>query len=127
MPGVREALGRLRGVRYIEWVLLAVAAAAAVLLLSGQETVGGAARTDLEARMESVLSCVAGAGRVRVLVGEGASAPVFGQADAAAGVVVVAEGAEDLRVALELERAVRALLGVGAGQIEILDMREETS
>lgn len=124
MAGLREALDRLRGARYIEWILLAMAAAAAVLLLTGSPRGGEAGRTELEARMESVLSCVHGAGKVRVLVHSGETTAAFAQA-AEPGVVVVAEGAEDIRVALELERAVRALLGVSAGQIEILDMGED--
>lgn len=127
MPGLREAFGRLRGVRYIEWILLALAAAAAAIMLTGRSSSPEAERTELEIRMESVLSCVEGAGKVRVLVSSGDTAAVFSQAEERrTGVVVVAEGAENIRVALELERAVQALLGVNADQIEILDMKEES-
>ena len=126
MPGVRGAIQRLKSVRYIEWVLLAMAAAAAALLLTGRAPEENAGKTALEERMESVLSCVEGAGSVRVLVHSDEAAAAFSQgAERASGVVVVAEGAGNLRVAMELEAAVQALLGVDAGQIEILPMKGE--
>ena len=40
------------------------------------------------------------------------------------GVVVVAEGAGDLTVKMELQQAVQALLGVEAQQVEILGMEK---
>ena len=115
---VRRMLERLRGVRHIEWLALIMILAAVVLTAGGAES-GGTEATALERRMESVLSCVAGAGRVRVLVNEG------DRADAPSGVLVVAEGAGDVRVRLELQQAVQALLGVETAQIEVLVMKED--
>ena len=113
-----RALARLRGARRIEWMALLAALAAAVLLLTGahEERTQPAS---LERRMEAVLSMVEGAGRVRVLV----NSPETG--GAVSGAVVVAEGAADLRVRLELEQAVRTLLGVESERVEILIMRED--
>lgn len=122
MSFIRRALDRLRGVKHIGWVLLA-ASLAALVLAGGGETGLNTGATGLERRMESVLSCVEGAGRVRVLVNGGGQeeTPRSGQG----GVVVVAEGAGELRVRMELERAVTALLGVESSQIEILGMKGE--
>ncbi len=38
------------------------------------------------------------------------------------GVLVIAEGADDLRVRLELERAVQTVLGLDANQVEVFEM-----
>lgn len=110
---LRRALTMLRGARRIEWIVLLAALAAAVLLLTGAKE-DGAQPVSLERRMEAALSMVEGAGRVRVLVNEGAST----------GVLVVAEGADDLRVRLSLEQAVRTLMGIEADRVEILVMKE---
>jgi len=127
MSVVRQALDRLRGARHIGWLALAAALAALTLLATGGEA-GFSGATELERRMESVLSCVEGAGRVRVLVSGDEAVPAgsFGQTRSA-GVLVVAEGARDLRVKMELQQAVMALLGVDASQIEILGMKGEDS
>ena len=104
MSALRQALDRLRGARHIEWILLAVALAAAVLLLTDSPDEISDESTALERRMESVLSCIQGAGEVRVLVNSGEAASAFASSDSSVtGVLVVAEGAGNLRVALELQ------------------------
>lgn len=125
MPGVRQAIDRLRGVRHIEWALIAAALAAMLLVMGNPQEAAETSGSGLEQRMESVLSCIRGAGEVRVLVNRSEAAEVFASSAApVTGVLVVAEGAGDMRVAIELQQAVQALLGVEAGQIEILVMRE---
>lgn len=124
MSLIRQAAEKLRGARHIEWVLLAGLLAAFFLMTGGAEQTNQS--TALEKRMENVLSMIEGAGRVRVLVNEAAAA-FSGSDGQAAGVLVVAEGAGDMRVKMELQRAVQALLDVEAEQIEILTMKEEGS
>ena len=100
--GLRE---RLRGARGLEWLLLLVAVCVAALALTrGGGDSGAAQPTELEARLERVLSAVEGAGEVRAMVAE--------EGGAVAGVVIVAAGAEDVGVRLSLMQAARALLGV---------------
>ena len=111
MSGIRQAFERLRGVRHIEWVMLCIACAAVLILMGGEEC----GSTQLEMRMENVLGCMEGVGDVRVLVNEGAGGSVVG-------VVIVAQGAKDLRVVLALEQAVQALMDIDAAQIEVLSM-----
>ena len=74
--------------------------------------------------LEAVLSAVRGAGRVRVLVssGEGDSQAFAQDPQLVRGVVIVADGADDVRVALELTGAAQALLGVDADKIQVLKM-----
>ena len=128
MGTMRRAMERLRAVRHIEWALLALLAAAALMLLSSSSPDGTGQGNELERRMEAVLECVRGAGEVRVLVnGTENSDPFSGQGDRAViGVLVVAEGAENLNVSMALGRAVQTLLGIEADQIEILEMKENS-
>ena len=109
-------LEKLKGLRRPELLLAAVALAACALLLGGR-VAGG--ETSLEARMARVLSQMEGAGRVSVLLNRGSDERVTGA-------VIVAEGADNLRVMLELQRAAKALLGLELEDIEVLD-REEAS
>ena len=126
MSVIRQAAARLRGARHIEWVLLAAVLAALLLVTADAPGADLYESTSLERRMENVLSCIEGAGKVRVRVHSEDAAAAFAPQDGqAAGVLVVAEGAGNLRVNMELQRAVQALLGVEAEQIEILTMKED--
>ena len=103
----------LKGLRFGE-ALLAVAVLAACVLLWSRS----AGSTGLEGRMERVLSQVEGAGRVRVLLnGVQDDSPVTGA-------VIVAEGADSVRVLLELQRAAATLLNLDLNQVEVLNMGE---
>ena len=107
----------MKGLRYGEILLAAAVLAACALLLSRWGGDGGS----LEKRMEAVLSQVEGAGRVRVLLSrESEGGP-------ATGAVIVAEGARSARVLLELQQAVKALLGLPLESIEVLGMKEAAS
>lgn len=99
-------------------LLLGMAALVACALLLGGRSSGG--ETALEARMARVLSQVDGAGQVSVLLNRAADG------ETVTGAVIVAEGADDLRVLLALQRAAKALLGLDLDAIEVLD-REEAS
>jgi hypothetical protein len=114
----------LKGAKRMEWILLLAVAAALILVMTSRSAPEGG-RTTLEARMEAVLSQVQGAGRVRVLVSEGeGDAQAFSQENlqSVRGVVIVADGADDIRVALELSAAARALTGVDAERIQVQKM-----
>ena len=112
--GLRE---KLRGARGLEWLLLLIAACVAALVLTRGGSDAGAQPTELEARLERVLSAVEGAGEVRAMVSE--------QNGEIAGVVIVAAGAEDVGVRLSLMQAARALLDVELDQIEVIQMRRD--
>ena len=119
---------RLRGIRGLEWLaFLAVLSLLGLAWLNSGTLVASDARTDLEKRMEAVLSRIEGAGAVRVLVTERKGKTAFLSDDPEdaqiVGVLVVAEGAEDLRVRLALLQAVQALLPVEAEKIEIAAMQ----
>jgi len=113
----------IKGAKRMEWIILVAVCAALILLFASQSAPEGQ-KTALEARMEAVLSAVRGAGRVRVLVAGEGDSQAFAQQDAQAvrGVVIVADGADDVRVALELAAAAQALLGVDADKIQVLKM-----
>lgn len=71
-------------------------------------------------QLETVLSSIEGAGKVRVLTSKEAIAD---GAEKITGVIVVAEGAEDIKVRMELIRAVSRALNVDANAIEIFAMK----
>lgn len=66
-------------------------------------------KTDSEARLETVLTEISGAGRVSVLYSD-------------EGVAVVCEGAESARVRLDIVNAVSAYTGFGSDRIKVLSM-----
>ena len=99
----------LRGARRIEfWICAAAVCALLAIALGGTDS----GSDGVEARMERVLSRIEGAGRVTVMLSGAEGAPE--------GAVVAAGGAGDVRVMLELQRAVRALTGLELEKIEIV-------
>ncbi len=139
LNGFRDKAKRIKG---IEWAMLLIALglAGSLLLSPGATGVFGGAQPSataapdaLEARLSRVLSSVEGAGRVEVAVFYQKAAPASatwldgGQSAATeggdpAGVIVVAEGADDISVRLELARAVQTLLRLDADAVEIFKM-----
>lgn len=93
-----------------KYLLLLLLAGLALLLWptggGGQEQAG---RTEPEARLETVLGEISGAGRVSVLYSD-------------EGVAVVCEGAESARVRLDIVNAVSAYTGFGSDRIKVLGM-----
>ena len=106
----------LRGARKVEYLVLVLLIALAVLFWAQNSAPQSATSTELERRMESTLSQVSGAGNVRVMITQGEEGNVTG-------VLIVAEGADDMSVYLALSDAVQTLLGVDAKSIEIARMR----
>ena len=97
------------------WLVLALAGCVLFCLLLGpiEPT---SARTDEETRLARVLSAMDGAGNVEVAV--------FYQEEAAlpCGAVIVAQGADDVSVRLQLTRAACTLLGLEASQVEVFKL-----
>lgn len=72
---------------------------------------------DLEDRLCAVLSTIEGVGQVRVLIHEETDGGVVG-------VLVVAEGAQELSVRTELMRAAMTALDVPASSVEVFAMQQ---
>jgi len=106
----------LRGARKVEYLALILLVALAALFWAQNSATDSGASTELELRMESTLSRVAGAGDVKVMIAQAEDGQVTG-------VLIVAEGADDMGVYLALAGAARTLLGVDASEIEIARMR----
>lgn len=98
------------------WLLLALAASALMCLMLGAAESTAPVQTDEEARLSRVLSAMAGAGSVEVAV--------FYQDETAdpCGAVIVAQGADDVGVRLQLTRAVCTLLGLEASQVDVFKL-----
>ena len=105
---------RLRGARRIE--LFAALALAALLALALIGSGGGdppLEKTELELRVEGILSTLDGVGEVSAMITQEADGSVRGA-------LIVAKDLEDMGVYLRLQRAVAALLEVEADRIEII-------
>ncbi len=131
---VRALWAKLRGIRHLEWILLMVlvGVAGSIFMQASGAPRAGAGQTALENRLSQVLSAVEGAGRVEVIIHmaipESAAVQVgaFGEPaqgkaeERPGGVIVVAEGADQLSVRLALARAVQTLLDLPASAVEVL-------
>ncbi len=109
------------------WVALAVLLAACMLAAFRGGGEGATSASSQEKRIAEVLSAMAGAGRVEVaLFYETEEVAAFGSSGKSrpTGAVVVAQGAGDLRVRLELIRAVRTLLGLPEAAVDVFVMEE---
>lgn len=104
---------KLKSIKHIE-IIVAIAFAVIVLLIysSSTETRTSSTQTDLETRLECVLSDIDGAGNVSVLINS--------NNDQIDGVIVVCSGADDIGVKLNILRAVETVLKIPTSQIEIL-------
>lgn len=104
---------RLRGARRIEWFAALALAALLALALPRGVNAPYAPKTELEERMEDILSRMEGVGPVSVMITEDEDGGVKG-------VLIVARELEDLATYLRLQRAVAALLEVETDRIEIV-------
>ena len=108
------------------WIMAAAAAVLLALMLAGTDS--GSTATQEEQRIAQVLSAMAGAGRVEVaLYYAQQETDVFASSAASAptGALVVAEGADDMAVRLNLIRAVRTLLGLPENAVDVFVMEGE--
>ena len=110
---MKALINHLKAARHIEFfAALIVLALIAMLFLNAQDTPTESA-SPLEQRLERLLSSMDGAGRVRVMVTEGDDGHI-------AGVVVVAEGLDSVRTALEMQSAVKTLLDIDTSRVQII-------
>ncbi|MBE5804529.1 MAG: hypothetical protein E7316_08470 [Clostridiales bacterium] len=95
------------------WLLLALAGCILLCLMLSLLEAPSTTQTAEEARLARVLSCMAGAGEVEVAV--------FYQEESAipCGAVIVAQGADDVGVRLQITRAVCTLLGLETSQVNV--------
>ena len=101
------------------WLAIALAVAALAAGLSGSAQNA----TQEEKRIAEVLSAIAGAGKVEVaLFYDQASG--YGAQGSPTGAVVVAEGAEEIAVRLNLIRAVRTLLNLPETAVDVFVMED---
>lgn len=105
---------RLRGARRIElFAALALAALIALLLLKGGSSGSEVEKTELESRVERILSRMEGVGEVSAMITED-------EAGGVRGALIVAGELDEVGVYLRLQRAVAALLEVEVDKIEII-------
>ena len=120
---MKKWLDAVKGMKGGVWLLLIAACAAALLLPAASQD--KAAMTEEEQRYNATLSRIAGAGEVRLSIFYAQSPSSFGSGSRQpAGAVIVAQGAGDVAVRLNLTRAAEALLGLDPGAVEVFEMEE---
>ncbi len=120
---MKKWLEAVKGMKGGVWLLLIGACALALLLPSSSP--GKTGMTEEEQRYSATLSRIAGAGEVRLSIAYASPASAFGvAARQPTGAVIVARGAGNVAVRLELLRAAEALLGLGPGEVEVFAMEE---
>ena len=95
--------------------IIAIVAAICLIALSAVDknptaVEAASGESALEARLGVILSSIDGVGDAKAMI------------NADEGVLVVARGADDIAVRLEIIRAVKALLGIDSDRIEVLAM-----
>ncbi len=107
---------KFKSIKHIE-IIIAVIFAVIVLLIylssvNPVKRTQSSASTNLEMRLESILSDIEGAGNVSVLINN-----TDNQID---GVIIVASGADNVFVKMNILKAVETVLKIPTAQIEIL-------
>ena len=122
---MKSWLDRLKTMKNWPW-LLALLCCAAALLLFPQGSGKPAGMTEEEQRVSATLSKIAGAGDVRVSIYYAQEASAFGGGSRTpVGAVIVAQGAGDIAVRLNLLRAAETLLGLDASRVDVFLMEEK--
>lgn len=109
-------------------LVVMVALAIGLCLLLPRETgVQSGASSEEEARLAAVLSTMEGVGQVEVVIRWNETAATMAQSGSRSplGVVVVAQGAENIGVRLRLTRAVMTLLDLPPDAVEVFAMEQE--
>jgi len=103
----------LHSARRIElFIMAALIAVAGLMCMRGLE---GSSGTGIEKRLEDALGYIEGVGDVEVVVNEDGSGGIVG-------VLVVAQGASDMRTYIAIQNSVMTLLGTDISMIEIVEM-----
>ena len=120
---MKDVLSRLRAALTPQAVVLLAAALLLCWLAAASQRTGA---LPLETRLARTLSCMEGAGRVEVTIRTrevASSGGVFGTSvseSVPCGAVVVAQGAQDPLVEMELRQAVCALLALPASSVSVV-------
>lgn len=110
---MRRFLERLRAARYVEiGVLLVALALLGLALATAALPAGDAGATDMERRLCRLLEGIDGVGRVRVMIAEDGG-----------GAVIVASQLDDVRTALQVQLAAKALLDIDLDRICVIGRR----
>ena len=107
---MKKFIEELKGARGIEWFLAALTFALLLLMLWTGDHQSTAAKTAQEQRLTAILKRIDGVGKLEIMISD----------EPQGGILVVAEGAEDLEVCLRLQYALQTVVGIESNRIEII-------
>jgi len=110
MP-MKRFLEEIKGAKKLEWFLLAAAISILLLACLGKNDSSSALRSESEKRLISALNRIEGIGRADALISS---------EDGYTRVLVIAEGVDDMNVYLNIQHAVRTIVGIELSNIEIV-------
>ena len=124
---MKNWLEKIKDWKWSVWALALLLCAGAYLLSTLPLASPAAPMTEEEKRLSATLSRIAGAGEVRLSIYYAQTASAFGGSGqkTPVGAVIVARGAGDVAVRLNLLRAAETLLGLSASQVEVFPMEED--
>lgn len=121
---MKELLAGLKKIKGVQALVLLMFLCVLGALALGDMDDTQVQKTALEARLESVLSKIQGAGQVSVVIYTASETSAFSSAASSApcGAVIVAQGAGDISVRLRLLSATQTLLSLPASSISVYEM-----
>jgi len=119
---MKEAMEKIRGMKGGIFLIILCLCALLCLLAPLDGGKGGEDMTDEERRISRALSAIAGAGECRIILHYAGDDYSFGGKSAPAGAMILARGARDIGVRLQLMQAAEALLGLPPERVEIFPM-----
>ena len=98
----------------------ALALAVCVVLIWGGGGTKSEGAEDVESRLEEALGFIDGAGKTKVML------TYSEDGETVIGAIVIAEGARDIAVRLDLQRAAMTALGLSLSEVEVFEMKKTT-
>ena len=121
---MKELLEKIRGLKGGIWLIILCLAGLVFISASLSSAADAQDMTALEQRISRTLSLIRGAGKCRITLYSPEKESAFSSASAPSGAVILAQGAGDVAVRLQLSQAAEALLGLTPDRIEIFQMED---
>lgn len=118
--GLADKMKKNKLVEIAVYGALALAVCVVLIWGGGDRTGEAGDATDVETRLEEALGYIDGAGKTKVML------TYSEDGETVIGAIVIAEGARDIAVRLDLQRAAMTALGLSLSEVEVFEMKKTT-